>query len=212
MWRDSRRVRITASTASKVPKRKTTNPDKFLREKMFPTFKGNNATRHGQVEEGNARAFYAEHFGVVVEDKGSLLKSGMQWLSASPDGIINNTEIIEIKCPVVDSLDAMIDGGKYDVRKGSDGVLFLAPNGSRGYYQQVQLTMYCCEVKACKFFLWKNKDDYKVIDVKIDENYVSSVIKRLEEFYFVKFLPRIVDDSVANRTFCSKYLELCQTE
>ena len=61
--------------------------------------------------------------------------------------------------------------------------------------------------------MWKNKDDYKVIDVKIDENYVSSVIKRLEEFYFVKFLPRIVDDSVANRlTFCSKYLELCQTE
>ncbi|CAJ1069778.1 uncharacterized protein LOC125296826 [Xyrichtys novacula] len=57
LWHDMRRVRITASTARKVPIRSTTSPEKFLSEHLYPTFHGNAATHHGAVSEEHARQF-----------------------------------------------------------------------------------------------------------------------------------------------------------
>jgi hypothetical protein len=44
IWKESRKIRITASTAHKVPVRATTNPDNFLRDHVYPRFTGNNNT------------------------------------------------------------------------------------------------------------------------------------------------------------------------
>ena len=41
LWHDSRKLRITGSTSHKVPVRDTTNPDNFIREHVYPTFRGN---------------------------------------------------------------------------------------------------------------------------------------------------------------------------
>ena len=43
LWHDARKLRITASTASKVPQRETTDPDKFLAEHLYPRFQGSRA-------------------------------------------------------------------------------------------------------------------------------------------------------------------------
>ena len=209
-WRDSRKIRITASTANKVPKRDTTNSDKFIKEQLYPSFRGNAATKYGQEQEVKAREFFEEHIMTKVNTKGTVLWVGNEWLSASPDGIINNSEVLEIKCPYVNDLSLIIDSGEYDVKKNSDGALYLATTGPRGYYMQVQLTMACCDLQACKLLLWRNKEDNVIIDVSFDTEYVEKLVEKLRVFYFSKFLPRLSDDIEASRfVFCDEYMALC---
>jgi hypothetical protein len=205
VWKDSRRIRITASTANKVPKRSTTNPDKFIREHLFPKFQGNRATRHGQVEEVHAKQFYAEHFNVNIQDKGSVMRDDNKWLSASPDGIVEGQEILEVKCPDTNDLDLLIAGGKYDVKKDAKGTFFLDPKGTRGYYVQIQLTMYCCNSKKAKLLIWRDRDNFKVVNVDYDLPFITNTVSRLKTFYFTKLLPRIVDDHNAKRLVISSH-------
>lgn len=54
LWHDARKLRLTASIAKKVPKRGSTNPQKFLVGHLYPTFTGNTATRHGRNNEETA--------------------------------------------------------------------------------------------------------------------------------------------------------------
>ena len=45
LWRDSRKVRITASTANKTPVKDTTDATNFIREHLHPKFIGNKLTK-----------------------------------------------------------------------------------------------------------------------------------------------------------------------
>jgi hypothetical protein len=47
LWRDARKVRLTASSASKVTVEDTTDATIFIREHLHPTFTGSKFTRHG---------------------------------------------------------------------------------------------------------------------------------------------------------------------
>ncbi|CAM4535758.1 unnamed protein product [Leuciscus chuanchicus] len=87
VWHDARRVRVTASTARKVPIRSTTVPDKFLSEHLHPSFRGNAATRQGAEGEELARD-YLETLGNSIETKGLVVCEKEPWLAASPDGVI----------------------------------------------------------------------------------------------------------------------------
>ena len=100
LWHDMRRVRLTASTAKKVPVRPTTSPDKFLADHLHPTFHGNSATHHGTVSEEVARRSLMDQ-GFNIDMRGLVLCDGEPWLAASPDGIINTDQLLEIKSPVL---------------------------------------------------------------------------------------------------------------
>lgn len=49
LWFDSRKVRIPASVANKVPKTSKANPQNFVTNHLHPRFKANNATQHGKI-------------------------------------------------------------------------------------------------------------------------------------------------------------------
>ena len=55
------------------------------------------------------------------------------WFSASPDGVLNSQELLEIKCPVLskkcESLTELFSGKLTDVTLGG-GVPQLQPNGA----------------------------------------------------------------------------------
>ncbi|TDH09872.1 hypothetical protein EPR50_G00092600 [Perca flavescens] len=109
--------------------------------RSYGRFHGNTATRYGQENEEVAYA-WMESCGFVVEKRGTVVSVTEPWLSTSPDGVVNSTELLEIKCPVLakncSSLAEVFYSKLTDV-KMVDGVTQLQPNGSRGYYLQVQL-------------------------------------------------------------------------
>ncbi|CAJ1071402.1 uncharacterized protein LOC125296826 [Xyrichtys novacula] len=209
LWHDMRRVRITASTARKVPIRSTTSPEKFLSEHLYPTFHGNAATRHGAVSEEHARQFLNTQ-GHTIENKGLVVCPAKPWLAASPDGVMNKEMLLEIKSPVLGkkSLREALATKNAEVTPLADGHYLLASNGPKGYYMQVQLGMHCTGLPRALLVIWNNTEHIE-IQVPYDKHFLQTHITRLRTFYFTHMLPKIVDDFVKGRLqLCNTYLTL----
>lgn len=84
LWQASRKLRLTASTLSKVPRKKDTLPDKFVKSCLFSHFRGNKATNHGKRYEPVARKVFEEQCGVSVVQCGTVVSETHPFLSASP--------------------------------------------------------------------------------------------------------------------------------
>ena len=117
LWITERQKRRTASRVGNIAKmRKTTKPRTKVKNILYITFRGNNATRYGIANEDKARQEYITylrwrgclHWNVAAC---GLFVVAKPWLAASPDGIICNGIIcnandtthilglLEIKCP-----------------------------------------------------------------------------------------------------------------
>ena len=204
-----RRVRITASTARKVPVRSTTAPDKFLSEHLHPTFHGNAATSHGAEGEEHARQFLKSQ-GHTIESKGLVVCPAEPWLAASPDGVIDNDMLLEIKSPVLGkkSLTEALATRTSEITPLANGQYLLASNGPKGYYMQVQLGMHCTGLQHALLVIWTNTEHIK-IQVALDKGYVQSHVTRLRTFYHTHMLPKIVDDYVTGSLqLCTKCLSI----
>ena len=65
-------------------------PQPFINDDMY----------RGMVEEPRARDWYAEHHGVTVTEVGFLVREEKGWtLGYSPDGLVGDDGLIEIKAP-----------------------------------------------------------------------------------------------------------------
>ena len=138
LWKDARKLRLTASCTHKVPVKEDTDPKKFLSEHLHPSFLGNSNTRHGIQSEFSVKNFLKSQ-GYSLRNVGMYVSTEEKWLSASPDGIIDNDTLLEIKCPVPgvkwQTLDDLITSKKYDVFYNNvNGRYELKVNGSRGFF------------------------------------------------------------------------------
>lgn len=67
VWRDARKIRFTASSASKVPVKDTPNCTNFIREHLHSKFVGNKFTKHGQENEHIANEYMISNGYDLVE-------------------------------------------------------------------------------------------------------------------------------------------------
>ena len=208
LWIDSRKIRLTASRISAIPKSSRADPEKFINGQLYPRFKGCAATRHGLKNEATARQWFQHVTGETVSKSGIVICKEEPYLAASPDGFVNENTILEIKCPYRPLKD-LIESGKYDVML-NEGKPFLDPKGKNGYFCQVQMTMFCTKTKNCKFVLWSAECLF-IINVPFCEQYVTSLLPRIRRFYFEKLLARITDDFHYKRLKLSKeYVNHCR--
>lgn len=189
LWHIARRVRLTASKVKVVPIRPTTSLEKSASSVVCPKFAGNASTRHGQIYEPVARAQFVRDYKLSVNQCGTVICSHMPWLSASPDGIIEDCDaLLEIKCPDTD--DCLKTPAKYDLKLIGDRVYDLLQNGHNRFYAQVQFQMLCTGKKTCFFYIWSIKSA-TVVKVKLNEEYITNNMPRMRRFYFTEMLPRI---------------------
>ncbi|XP_060586523.1 uncharacterized protein LOC132742209 [Ruditapes philippinarum] len=191
LWLDTRKLRVTSSRVSSLPKTQRADPNKFITNQIYPRFKGCTATRHGQKFEPVARAWFESTTNQTVAQSGIVVSEKEPYIAASPDGIIDNSTILEIKCPTR-PLKELINSGKYDVVMEA-GEPKLSAKGKNGYYLQVQIAMFCTQTILCKFVLW-TPDDKCIIDVPYNEQVVSNILPRIRDFYFRHILIRLSDE------------------
>ncbi|XP_052784433.1 uncharacterized protein LOC128220191 [Mya arenaria] len=172
------------------------------------SFKGCFATRHGQNYEPVARAWYESVSGHKVRKSGIVVCLTEPYIAASPDGIIDERTIVEIKCPTR-QLEDLISSGKYDVLL-EDGQPKLSPKGKNGYYCQVQVAMFCTESTLCKFVVW-TAEKQCVVDVQYSKDFIKGILPRIRDFYFKHLLVRLTDEFQASRLKISpEYKSLCR--
>jgi putative phage-type endonuclease len=129
-------------------------------------FTGNIATQWGTDNEPNALADFKMLHG-DVQECGFYVHPQIEWLGASPDGLIGDDGLIEIKCP-------------FGMRHSADG--FKPIMDQMHYYAQVQYQLYITGREWCKFYQW-SPYGAELEHVNYDQQFIADTLPSLEEFY-----------------------------
>ena len=92
-----------------------------------PSFE-NDAMRWGKETEPFARAAYETARGLMVDETGFVLHQDFTWVGGSPDGLVGDDGLIEIKCPFnsVVHVETMLGGMPSEHRAQVQGLLWIA--------------------------------------------------------------------------------------
>lgn len=198
-WHSERAIRISASRAHSIKSR----PNKF--DQLSSTFlepksiKGRALTNfeYGNKNEENARQLFEKLSGLKVLRCGLVIHLTQPWLCASPDGIIwdgNIAKVLEIKCPISLRYSPLLqDDGEIKVpylKRDGNGRIHLKE--THQYYTQCQILLYCTGLNICTFLIYSEKYDSLIIEIPRDEEFLQSVVPKLEWFYFTYLLNRLI--------------------
>lgn len=161
-WEFERSKRITASSAHLISKlgRKTDNTGALNKhfgrrvfQKLIPFME------YGKNNEANAIKDYEKAKGL---DLGSVKRCGLfvslenDIFASSPDGLLNDDGLLEVKCPPSikdkDPKDWPTFSPKTSCLEIRDGELRL--KRSNAYYYQIVMQIYVTNRKWCDFFVW----------------------------------------------------------
>jgi len=129
-------------------------------------FTGNVATEYGTINEPNALTDYQMQHNKVVEC-GFIVHPDFEWLGASPDGLIGDDGLIEIKCP-------------YGMRHQGEG--FKGIGEQPHYYAQIQYQLFCTGRMWCDFYQWSPYGDF-LQRINLDTEFIESTLPQLKAFY-----------------------------
>lgn len=129
-------------------------------------FTGNVATEHGTFHEDGAQAEYEMETGNKVQECGFFAYE--DWLGASPDGLVGDEGLIEIKCP-------------FGKRK-DENPEFKTAEDQQHYYAQMQIEMYCSGRNWCHFYQWV-PFGAKLETVERNEDWLSLHLPKLRKFH-----------------------------
>ncbi len=131
-------------------------------------FKGNIATEYGAKFEPYAQADFEMETGLNVTETGFHVHNELDWLGASPDGLINDdtVAVLEIKCP-------------YSKR---DKNYFKSIDEQPHYYAQTQIEMYCTGRKKCHFYQWSSVGS-RIELIELSSTWLSENLPKLKKFY-----------------------------
>jgi|TARA_A200000159_G_scaffold157252_1_gene173143 putative phage-type endonuclease len=172
-WLDLRGNMLTASDcATAISLNHYETPFDLLLKKCGkgPVFTGNEATRHGEKYEDEARILYEQRHNEVVHEIGLCPHPKYTWLGGSPDGVSESGKLVEIKCPM-----------SRDIGNGDVPV---------HYMPQLQMCMEILDLEEADFIQykpaetnWPRPEEFTVVNVKRDREWWEKYFPVMEEFW-----------------------------
>ena len=129
-------------------------------------FVGNIATEWGTVNEAGALIEYEMVTGNKVEL--CAFYQYEHWLGASPDGLVGDKGLVEIKCP-------------FGIRYKKPPVFKTAAMQTH-YYAQMQIQLFCTDRDWCDFYQWTPYGD-ALERIERDQSFLNTVLPVLRNFY-----------------------------
>jgi len=151
-WFNIRIGKVTASRVADVlAKTKTgysTTRDNYMAQLVCERLTGqkgesftNAAMQHGTETEPLARAAYEARYDVLVDEVGFVSHPTIEMSGASPDGLVGEDGLIEIKCP----------------NTATHIETLLSESVPNKYYTQMQFQIACTGRKWCDFVSFDNR-------------------------------------------------------
>lgn len=180
-WFSARLGKVTASRISDVMAKTKTGPSasrkNYLMQLLCERLTGrkeesyvNAAMQRGTELEAIARSAYEVDKGVMVEEVGFVPCPGIEMAGASPDGLVGDDGLIEIKCPNTAQHVEFLRTGKIDP----------------GYELQMLFQMICTGRKWCDFVSFDDRMpeelQYKCVRFERDQNRVMEIITEVDRF------------------------------
>lgn len=179
-WFKARKGRITASSVGAILGLSPfMAPDDVMRRMVreyhgAPSeFNGNVATQWGTLNEAGALAEFEMTTATKVETCGFFEYE--DWAGASPDGLIGEDGLIEIKCP-------------YSMRKGEGR--FKSAKEQMHYYAQMQFQLFIMQRTWCQFFQWCPTGTWSEV-VHYDKAFIDDMMLKLRAFHAGYLLERV---------------------
>jgi hypothetical protein len=195
IWREERGKRLTASNFGMICKT-TEKRDitKLLQHLLHPTEIHTKALAHGKKFEKIAISKFEELCDRKVADCGLFISASHPMLAASPDGIISDDILVEVKCP--------FSARNQEITETTVPFLERSPTGyqlkkQHNYYYQIQGQLYCANRKFCKLIVYTFKG-LEIVDVEFDDNFVKSMTEALLQFYENHFKDAVLNKHLYN--------------
>ena len=110
-------------------------------------------------------------------------------LGASPDGIIDEESVLEVKCPYTErnlTIAEAVGSATICLEKCESGHGYILKK-DHVYWHQVQGELYFSQRNFCYFVVWTTKD-IAIVKIERDETWVAN-IPGLMQFYFDNIFP-----------------------
>jgi putative phage-type endonuclease len=180
-WFEARLGKVTASrVADVIAKTKTgysASRDNYMAQLICERLTGqkgesftNAAMEHGTQTEPLARSAYENARNLLVKEVGFINHPRIEMSGASPDGLVADDGLVEIKCPnTATHIDTLLSG-KVPTK----------------YITQMQWQMLCCQRKWCDFVSFDNRLPEHlqlfVQEVEFDQEYCAMLEKEVTQF------------------------------
>ena len=175
-WRKARTGRVTGSVAgAALGLNPYMTPEQLIRQMVREyhgaesDFKSNIATDYGKTHEPIAAMSYLAGTGNHPEECGLFVHPEYDWLGASPDALIDDDGLVEIKCP-------------FKFRKCVGVPPFQTAEEQPSYYAQMQIEMACAGRQWCDFYQW-SKASTSLERVYRDDKWLADNIPALKAFH-----------------------------
>lgn len=180
-WFEEREKRIQSSNFYRIcVATARTNKDTLARALVHgSSIKANDAIKHGHKFEKEAIHAYEQKSKLKVNSCGIFVSKKLPFLGASPDGVISDELICEVKCPY-SAKNKDISPVTVPYLKMVDGKMTLSKK--HPYYYQVQGQLFCTEASFCDFIIY-TITDFKCIRVEREHEFISVMLDKLQSFY-----------------------------
>lgn len=172
-WFEARKCKVTASVVGAIlgcsPFQKKEDIMRQMIREYYGAeseFKENPAMQWGTLNEEHALFDYEIFTGNNVKAEGFVTYG--DWLGASPDGLIGEDGLVEIKCP-------------YHKRDDANPI-FKTIHSLPHYYAQVQIQMLVLDRKWCDFYQW-SQYGYRLERVELDTDWLDENLPELKKFH-----------------------------
>lgn len=202
-WLEIRQNMLTSSLFGKICRRRskfgTLVKQIFKSKNMSPT----TAMKHGIHYETVAKEKLEKQLNINVKECGILIDQDNIYLGSSPDGLIDDDGMIEIKCPYGSfglKVDDQIISRKitcYSVDRKTKEITGV--NKNHEYYYQIQGQLNIFKRNYCLFVHYTGDDqDLKISRVERDQTFwETKMLPALKQFFFAHYLPELADPRIS---------------
>ena len=194
-WRLLRQKMLTASNFGVVCRRKEYTPTaRLVSSLLYPSLTQSKQMEYGNDMEPQVKRQLSTKFS-DIDDCGLFIDQQYPFLGASPDGLIRNDGIVEIKCPYRAkgmTIETALELCK-DLRNIFDPKNPSALNKKHKFYYQVQGQLHITQRQYRKFVLWSDKS-MKIVHVERDDQFWEDHMEKpLTRFYIDAMLREIIE-------------------
>ncbi|XP_050520343.1 uncharacterized protein LOC126893861 [Daktulosphaira vitifoliae] len=149
---------------------------------------------YGKINEEVAIKEFKKKTNIEIEPCGVFIDENLNYLIASPDGLIGSDGIIEVKCPIKirDRIpqDAIKDNILKYVYFDKNGSLLLKRT-SRQFYQ-IQGELHITKRQYCYFIIWSQKGMIYTKIIRDDKFWNDNMESQLIDFYENRMIPELI--------------------
>lgn len=196
-WLEERRKLLTASFFGQVCLRKPQTSCQSLVKSMLYSNFNNDALQYGIDNESEALCCMEEIIGDKIEKCGLYIDCKLPYLGATPDGLVSDYGIVEVKCP--SSAKHLTPQEAIFSRKitfwniDKDKTVITGINKNHRHFFQIQGQLHVTNRDKCFYGVWTPLG-MKVEEItRDDEFWKSSMEEKLSRFYMDCILPELVD-------------------